>query len=81
MTKSKSEPGIALRRNGTLFERIGNMVPKTEVTWGMKGQLSTNPRDGGRTREKRTKMTKMAPTRRPTRPTDVGPQASSTSDI
>lgn len=33
LTKSKSEPGIALRKNGTRLERIGNMVPKTEVTW------------------------------------------------
>ena len=32
LTKSKSEPGIALRKNGTRLERIGNMVPKTEVT-------------------------------------------------
>lgn len=28
---------MALLRNGTRFERIGNMVPKTEVTWKERG--------------------------------------------
>lgn len=49
MTKSKSEPGIALRRNGTRFERIGNMVPKTEVTW-KRGAVNAHTQQGAPSR-------------------------------
>lgn len=76
MAKSKTVPGILRRRKGTRFDVIGNMVPNTDVAWARQGNLSVHGHcsTAYRSDVRRTRITKMAPTRRPRRPTDSGPQ-------